>query len=175
MTAVASLITALMLGSLSSIIPGLNPMDYFYRLLYSKSLPEYLYDGFGAIGYFSIIYSFISLLISPIYCLYGIKQIDITFDRLSKEDIVYLPLLYLVYIYVIYVKGYLSVGAALVGIIAIILPLIYRLITYFVSDRLQGFKTSCYYQLAVFVVSLFLAIPVTVLYEIIIHTILSAI
>jgi len=169
MTAISSLITAIMLGSFSQIIPGFNPIDIIYNVLFGQHLPEYLYDGLSSVGLFSLIYSLVLTVFYPIYCRIGVSPDTDIFDRLSKEDLVYLPLIYLIYVYVIYIDGYLTPEALVVGLLSIPLPFIYRLVVYFVSDCLSNLKGTCYYPTAVFLVSLSIAIVVTVLYELVIH------
>ena len=173
MTAISSLITAIMLGSFSQIIPGFNPLDIIYNVLFGQHLPEYLYDGLSSVGLFSLIYSLICTVFYPIYCRIGVSPDTDIFDRLSKEDLVYLPLVYLVYVYVIYINGNLSTESLIVGLLSIPLPFIYRLIVYFTSYSLTQFSNTCYYPTVVFVVSLGIAVVVTVLYELVIHFAIS--
>jgi len=172
MTAIASLISAIMLGSFASLIPGFNPVSMLYNYLFGEPLPEYLYDGFSAIGQFSLLYSFVAVLISPFYCR---LDLALTFDRPSKEDLVYIPLMYLVYVYVVNVKGLLTIDSALVGIVAVTLPVAYRLIVYLLDSRLERYKSSCYYQLGLFLLSLAVCVPVTIVYLAVVHAILNAV
>ena len=141
--------------------------------MFGQHLPTYLYDGLSSVGLFSLIYSLFATIFYPLYCRYGIKPEYDPFSTLSKEDLIYVPLIYAVYLYVIYVNGSLNPTSALVGLIAIPLPFMYRLIVYFVSDRMSGLKESCYYPTVVFFVSLFMSIPVTILYESVIYLVIS--
>jgi len=174
MSVVASLLSAIMLGSFEAFIPGFNPISYLYEFLFSESLPEYLYVGFSAIGYFSLLYSFVSLILSPITCNAKVS-IDFSFEKPSKEDFIYVPLLYLVYLYVVHVKGLLTPDSAAVGLLAIMLPMIYRFIVYFVNTRLSTYSQRCDYNLIVFVVSITLAVPVTALYLFAMHYVATVI
>jgi len=173
MAGIASLITAIMLGSFSVFIPGFNPVDYLYQLLFGESIPDYLYNGFYAIGHFSLLYSFVALLLSPLSCAAGVTARSFDFDRPSKEDLIFFPLLYLVYVYVLYVQDMLTYESAVVGVFAITLPLVYRLLVYFVQGGLERYRSSCYFSLYVFVVSIVLCIPLTVIYLAAINCVLS--
>jgi len=173
MIGIASLISAIMLGSFSVFIPDFNPVSFFYQLLFNESLPDYLYDGFFAMGHFSLLYSFIALLLSPVACRGVNIRLEFNFDRPSKEDLVFIPLLYIVYLYVTYVNGLLSFESAVVGIVAITLPLTYRFIVYFVDYQLSSHASSCYYSLYVFIVSITLAIPITVIYIYVSHFVIT--
>ena len=95
------------------------------------------------------------------------------FDRPSKEDLIFFPLLYLVYVYVLYVQDMLTYESAVVGVFAITLPLVYRLLVYFVQGGLERYRSSCYFSLYVFVVSIVLCIPLTVIYLAAINCVLS--
>jgi len=164
MTGIASLIAAIMLGSFSAFIHDFNPVNSLYILLFNESMPDYLFDGFYAIGYFSLLYSFVALLLTPLACNIGFSTRSFDFDTPSKEDLVFFPLLYMVYLYVLYVQGLLTAEAAVVGIFAITLPVMYRLLVYFVTNRLSRYKSSCYFSLYVFLVSITLSVPLTVIY-----------
>lgn len=175
MTAIASLISAIMLGSFEAFIPGFNPISYLYALLFGESIPEYLLHGFYAMGYFSLLYSLIGILVIPVACNIGFSARGFNFETPSKEDFVFFPILYLVYLYVIYTRGLLTLESAVVGICAVTLPVVYRLLVYFVSSRFSSIKESCYFNLYVFLVSIMLSIPVTVIYLLAIKCLIAVI
>lgn len=173
MTAVGSLITAIMLGGFSAIFPWLNPVDWMYRHLFGFPMPDYLYYGFSALGDFTLIYSLFLVLFSPIYCKIGSRFEIPSFDKPSKEDYVFILLAYLVYVYALQVRQLLTVESALVGFLAILLPVMYRLLVYIFDELLSNRVSPCYYNPVLFVISILACIPVTAAYLELMHAVLT--
>ena len=161
MSLIASLVTAIMLGSLSAIVPGLNPIAWIYRFVFGSDIPDYLNLAFGAIGNFTLIYSLVAILISPISCRMR-ESVSQLFEEPSKEDWLYVPMLYAVYLYVIYVNGMFTYEAALIGVFAVMIPLVYRSIVYSARQWLSEYRSSCSYDMYVFLTSLIASFAVTV-------------
>jgi len=164
---IASLIIALMSGS----IPDFEPLNWLYNLLFSTSLPDYLIYGFTAIGLFSLFYSLtVVLIITPISCTLN-GSLSTWFNKLSTEDLIFIPLVYIVYLAYLYHYDLLTPTAASVGILAVMLPFIYRLTVYTIDKYLR--TDSCYRNLYLFFISFILLIPISALYLIIVHTVIT--
>lgn len=168
MTAIASLVSAIMLGSFETFIKGFNPVGYLYSIMFNEEIPDYLFYGFFAIGNFYLIYSLASVVISPVACRVGARSTEPDFETPNVRDLMFLPILYLVYLLAIYSNYMLTAESSTVGLFAITLPIAYRLVVYFISDRFSALKTSCYFNLYVFLISIFMSIPVTIVYLLVI-------
>lgn len=163
---IASLIIAIMSGAL----PDIKPLSWLYSFMFNSSLPEYLIYGFSTIGLFSLLYNIAIIIISPVACTLN-KQTYDWLNKLSTEDAIYIPLLYIVYLLYVSHIGLLTPTAAVLGVFAVMLPFLYRLIVYYVAGHIS--TTTCYKNFYIFVVSLALTIPATVLYLYIINFILA--
>jgi len=170
-----STISSLIISILTGAIPHFQPLNTIYQFLFNKPLPTYLLLGFSTIGTFTLYYTLFSILILlPFTCYIGgsLYQFNNSVNLLhkpSKEDIVYLILLYSTYLYICYVNHYLTSHTALVGVFAIFLPFLYRAVVYSVDMLLEKYHSKCLYPLYLFTCSFFISIPVTIFYLYILH------
>ena len=170
---IAGLVVAIMLGS----IPGFDPLGIIYHTIFGHSLPQYLKYGFSTIGLFTMFYTLIAILIfTPIQCSLGksfdeIDNVMSSLDKPGKEDLLYIPLLYIVFVITLFVNNSISNESLALGVFAICLPIIYRLIVYKLSDALSNVN-RCYYPLYLFLASFVVCIPITVVYLGVMHVLL---
>lgn len=171
---VSGLVVGIMLGS----FPGFDPVNSIYRCIFNSPLPEYLRYGFSAIGLFTMFYTLAAILIfTPLECALGVSigmnSPSSALDRPSKEDLMYIPLLYLVYLATLHMNKLLTYQTALVGVFAIILPIAYRWITYGISNLMSSIR-SCYYPLYLFLISFGACVAFTFLYLSLMHLLIVA-
>jgi len=160
---VASFISSLFLG----IFSGFQPLELLSQFFFGKSLPDYLAFGWQAIALFSLYYPL--LLVFALYPAFTILKIreEVAIPQLSrpsKEDLVFLPIIYVIYIWTLYNHDLLTINTAAIGIVAILLPIVYRMTVYSIDASLEKFREVWFYPWLLFVVSLVFAVPVSILY-----------
>lgn len=166
MSGVVGLVSGIVIAILTGSIPGIDPINWIYSALFGSPIPEYLDYGFSSIGIFTLLYSaFYTLILSPIYCELGkTTSPTLTFERPSKEDLIYIPFIYITYLWTVNYYGLLTYDTAIAGIFVIMLPIIYRFVIYTLDYSMQDLTRSCYYPIYLFVASLLSLVPLTAVY-----------
>jgi len=167
-------ISTLIISILTGAIQGFHPLNFIYQVLFNQELPVHLLLGFSAIGTFTLYYTLFTLLVLlPLYCYFGLRLDHIgdgdIISTPSKEDILYLILIYLAYIYVCYTNEILTKEAMVMGIFAILLPFFYRGVVYVVNDALKKYQKQCIYPLILFLVSFIFSVLLTIPYLYVLH------